>query len=454
VSGTVLERGAGRRPPGPSRWEAQRAFLRHRGNPIPFLLATARDHGDVAFFEAGPLDLFLLSHPDDIRDVLVTGNHDFGKGQGLQETKRILGDGLLTSEGDLHRRQRRLIQPLFHHARVAGYAEAMATAADRAADRLVDGAELDVHTAMMELTLAIVGRTLFDTDLEAADAARVRAALSAAMIGFDRVMLPGGELIERLPLQRNRRFREAKGELDGIVYGLIRERRATGDRGDLLSRLLSAQDEDGGGMADRLVRDEAMTIFLAGHETTANALTWTWYLLSQHPDVEARMHREIDEVLADRIPTVEDLARLPYTEMVLSESIRRYPPAWILGRMALRAHPVREYTMPEGSIALVSPYLVHHDPRWYPDPFRFDPERWAPDATAGRPKFSYFPFGGGPRVCIGESFAWMELRLVLATLARQWRFRLAHGARVALLPRVTLRPRFGMPMVSVARSPA
>jgi cytochrome P450 len=273
------------------------------------------------------------------------------------------------------------------------------------------------------------------------------------MIGFDRATLPGADLIDRLPLPRNRRFREGKAELDEIVHGLIRERRATGDRGDLLSMLLSAQDE-GGGMSDQLVRDEAMTIFLAGHETTANALTWTWYLLSQHPDVEARLHREVDDVLGSRLPGIRDLARLPYTEMVVSESIRRYPPAWILGRMAVRPHRVGRYTIPEGAIALVSPYLVHHDPRWYPDPFRFDPGRWRPEAASARPKFSFFPFGAGPRVCIGESFAWMELRLVLATLARRWRFRLAPGARVALLPRVTLRPRYGMPMVAEARLPA
>jgi cytochrome P450 len=418
----------------------------------PFLLATARDHGDIAFFRAGPFDIYLLSHPDDIRDVLVTRNHDFGKGQGLQETRRVLGDGLLTSEGELHRRQRRLVQPLFHHARIAGYAETMVASTDRASDRWVDGARLDAHQAMMELTLSIVGRTLFDTDVEASEADRVREALTAALAGFDRFTLPWSGLVERLPLPSNRRFREAKASLDEIIYGLIRERRTTGDRGDLLSMLLSAQEE-GEGMSDRQVRDEAMTIFLAGHETTANALTWTWYLLSQHPGVEARLAEEVDRELDGRPPNVDDLARLPYVEAVVTESMRLYPPAWILGRMAVREHPVREYVMPVGSTALLSPYVVHHDPRWFPDPFRFDPERWEPEAAAARPKFSYFPFGGGPRVCIGESFAWMELRLVVARTAQRWGFRLAPEARVELLPQVTLRPRYGMPMIAHRRTP-
>jgi cytochrome P450 len=298
---------------------------------------------------------------------------------------------------------------------------------------------------MLELTLAIVGRTLFDTDIEADEAARVREALSTALSGFDRFTNPWSGFVERLPLPRNQRFRAAKASLDDIVQGMIRERRATGDRGDLLSMLLAAQ-EDGQGMDDRQVRDEAMTIFLAGHETTANALTWTWYLLSQHPDVEANLHDEVDRVLEGRPPAAHDLARLPYTETVVSESVRCYPPAWILGRMAVRENSVREYVMPEGSVALMSPYIVQHDPRWFPDPFRFDPDRWTPDAAAARPKFSYFPFGGGPRLCIGESFAWMELQLVVATFARRWRLRLAPGARVDLLPQITLRPRYGMPM--------
>ncbi|MDQ3012143.1 MAG: cytochrome P450, partial [Acidobacteriota bacterium] len=244
--------------------------------------------------------------------------------------------------------------------------------------------------------------------------------------------------------------RQGRERLDLTIYRMIAERRASGeDRGDLLSMLMQARDVegDGSGMTDAQLRDEAMTIFLAGHETTATALTWTWYLLSQHPDIEAKFHAEVDQVLNGNLPTVEDYPRLRYTEMIFAESMRLYPPAWVIGRRALGDYRLGDYQIPARAIILMSQYVMHHNQKYFPDPERFDPERWTPEAREARPKFSYFPFGGGPRLCIGESFAWMEGVLVLATLAQQWRLRLVPGHSVEIQPLVTLRPKHGMRMV-------
>jgi cytochrome P450 len=439
------------RPPGPRGLGGKRDILRARRDVLGFLCGLRRRYGDVAFFGAGQLDVYLLSHPDAIRDVLVTHGGRFMKGQGLQETKRLLGEGLLTSEGEFHKRQRRLIQPMFHHSRIEGYGEVMVDHAARMAEAWTDGQELDVHRQMMRLTLGIVGTTLFDTDLRDREANQVAEALGKSLELFDRLTSPLFVLLMRFKFSpENRRFRGAKATLDQIVYRMIEERRRAGDRGDLLSTLLLAQEEREG-MTDLQVRDEAITIFLAGHETTSNALTWTWYLLSQHPEVEARLHEELDHVLSGRAPRVADLANLPYTHRVLTEAIRLYPPAWILGRRALVDHPVDGYTIPAGSIVITCQYIVHHDPRWFPNPDVFDPDRWLPELVAERPRYSYFPFGGGHRVCIGESFAWMEGELLLATLAQRWKLRLVPGHPVAMSPVVTLRPKHGMRMTVHAR---
>jgi cytochrome P450 len=324
--------------------------------------------------------------------------------------------------------------------------------ARRLSDTWDDGQVIDVHEQMMRLTLWIVARTLFDTDVEEGGTRQVAEALGTVLDLFDRLTSPLFILLARFGYSpEDRRFKEAKETLDRVIYGMIEERRRTGDRGDLLSTLLSAQEADGDRMSDLQVRDEAMTIFLAGHETTANALTWTWYLLSQHPDVEARLHQELDSILGDRPPTVADLPSLTYTERVLSESLRMYPPAWIVGRRALEDHEVDGYTIPAGSIVVASEYIVHHDPRWFPDPYRFDPDRWVPERVAKRPKFSYFPFGGGQRLCIGEPFAWMEGELLLATIAQRRKLRLVRGHPIGLSPVVTLRPKHGMRMTAHRR---
>jgi cytochrome P450 len=435
-------------PPGPKGQLIGGNFRPFRRDALSYLQQATREHGDIVHFRFGPQHVYFLNHPDHIKDVLVTHHQSFMKGRALQRSKRLLGEGLLTSEGDFHRRQRRLAQPAFHRGRIASYATVMTEMAARTASRWRDGETLDISQEMMRLTLAIVAKTLFDADVEA-EADEIGAALTAVMELFDMLLMPFSELLEKLPLPHVRRFRRAKERLDTTIYRIIEERRQSKeDRGDLLSMLLSARDEegDGGGMSDLQVRDEVMTLFLAGHETTSNALTWTWYLLSEHTEVEAKLHAELDAVLDGRPPTFEDVARLRYTEMVLAESMRLYPPAWAIGRLALKDYEVGGYTIPAKSLVLLSQYVTQRDERFFPEPARFDPERWTPEAKEARPQFSYFPFGGGPRRCIGEGFAWMEGILLIAALAQHWRMRLVPNHRVETNAVITLRPKYGMRM--------
>jgi cytochrome P450 len=440
---------ANSRPPGPplSRLAALRAFRR---DPIG-LLSTAATFGDVSYLKLPRFRAYLLNHPDLVRDVLVTGSQGFMKGPSMQAAKLVLGESLLTSEAEYHGRQRRMIQPIFHHDRIEGFADVMVERAVRASDRWRAGEILDVHREMAGLTLAVVGATLFGTDIEAEETRSVGQALALQLSMFGRVFSPLFQLSMRLPLPSNRRFERSKAALHAVMDRMIARRRSSGAAGeDVLSLLLRAQ-EDGAGMSDAQVRDEAMTLFLAGHETTSNALTWTWYLLSRHPDVEAKLHAELDEVLGGRLPTVADVPRLRLTEMVLTESMRILPPAWAIGRRALVDHHAGPYVVPAGSVVIVSPYLVHHDPRWYEDPEAFVPERWRDEERAGRPRNVYLPFGAGPRMCVGEHFARLEGVLVLATIAQRWRLDLVPGHRVELQPAVTLRPKHGMAMTADRR---
>lgn len=440
-------------PPGPRRSFSSLLPFGLGRDPLGFVSSLARTYGDIVHVIAAAEHLVLLNHPRFVKDVLVTNQRNFRKGRGLERARRLLGDGLLTSEGETHLRQRRLIQPAFHKERIASYAATMTDYADRVQCSWTDGATLDASEEMMRLTLAIVGRTLFDADVEA-QARNVGEALTAVLNSFWTSMLPFPDLLEQLPIPLLKRGRAARAQLDAIIYGLIAERRRSpGDRGDLLSMLLMAQDEEQGGrgMTDVQVRDEAMTIFLAGHETTANALAWTWYLLSQSPGVEARLHAEVDAVLSGRTPTMADLPKLGFVEQVITESMRLYPPAWIVGRRAIGEYAVDGYTLPPRSIVLVSPYVLHRDARFFPEPDRFMPERWTPEFRQALPPFAYFPFGGGTRRCIGESFAWMELVLVMATLAQQWRLRLVPGHPVVPQPVVTLRLKHGLRMTAERR---
>jgi cytochrome P450 len=413
-------------------------------DPLGFVQNLAREHGDVAFVRLGPEPFYLLSHPDHVRTVLVEQAHAFRKSRVVEEARRVLGDGLLTSEGDHHRRQRRMIQPAFHHARLEGYADAMAEEAAGRSSRWCDGHVVDVHREMYDLTLSIVGRTLFGSDVGERAATRVAGALEDALAMYEWLVLPLSNLIERIPTAGMRRFHAARASLDDVVFGMIRERRASSPGGDdLLSLLLAATDGEGGPnrMTDRQVRDEVMTLFLAGHETTSNALTWSWYLLSQDPAEGDAVAEEAARVLGARRATISDAAALARTRMVVAEAMRLYPPSWGMGRRAVEDVSIDGHTLPSGSSAMVSQWVIHHDPRWFPDPFRFDPGRWDAEAVAARPRYSFFPFGAGSRICIGEDFAWTEAVLLLATLARDWRLDLVPGQRIELEPRITLRPR-------------
>jgi cytochrome P450 len=341
---------------------------------------------------------------------------------------------------------------MFHRERIAGYGLTMVAEAERVRNQWADGDTLDVDREMMQLTLCIVGKTLFDTDVRAA-AGAIGRAMKDVVESFWLVMLPFHRVLDRLPLPRFRKSRVAREALNAFIYGMIADRRASGrDHGDLLSMLVAAQDDEtGAGMSDAQVRDEAMTLFLAGHETTANALTWTWYLLSEAPDVEARLHEEVDRVLMGRLPTMADVGALPFVEKVVTESMRLYPPAWIIGRRALQPYSIGGYLAPARALLLMSPYIVQRDARLYAEPDRFNPDRWTPEFKASLPRFAYFPFGGGPRQCIGESFAWMELVLLVATIAQRWRLRLVPGHPVAPKPLVTLRTKYGLRMTAHAR---
>lgn len=441
-------------PPGPrNAYPGQILFAMVR-DPLGFLLQTARKYGDVSSFKPAGLRIYLLNHPDLLQQVLAAQSQNFIKDQGLQMTKVLLGQGLLTSEGDLHKRQRRLVQPAFHRQRVASYASVMVEKSLEAGGKWRDGRKVDIHGEMMRLALLIVDKTLFGVDLES-KFTEVSGALDTALEVFkQRLMLPFAPLWQNLPLPSSFRLRRACRALHRLVMGMIAEHRKSGrDRGDLLSMLLLSEDPDGGGPMDDLqVRDEAITLLLAGHETTANALTYTWYLLSQNPEAEAELHAELKEVLGGRPPGLEDIPRLPYTEMVFSEALRLLPPAWALGYEALADTRIGDYVIPKNAIVLMSQYVMHRDPRWFPSPEKFMPERFTPEAKASRPRFAYFPFGGGPRQCIGEPFAWMEGILVLATLAQRWAPRAVPGYKLELFPSITLRPKRGMPMVLHQRS--
>ena len=438
-------------PPGPPRgfpFAGLRAFQR---DPIASLERVHARHGDVVHWRFGPRHVYLLAHPEHVRQVLVTEHRNFTKSKALQRARIVLGNGLLTSEGEFHLRQRRLAQPAFHRERIAALGATMVRFAGEAADRWLPGETLDVTREMNRLTLAIAGKTLFGADVQA-EADEIFSALTDTLEAFKRLTNPFGAILDRLPLPTTLRVKRAGARLDATVLRMVAARRAEGeDRGDLLSMLLAARDDegDGGGMTDRQLRDEVLTLFLAGHETTANALAWTWHLLAANPGAEAALHAELDAVLAGRAPTADDLPRLPCTRAVFAEAMRLFPPAWAIGREPKEAFSVDGFRVRAGSVVLMSPWLTHRDARWWPDPERFDPSRWTPEAEAAQPRFAYFPFGGGPRKCIGEGFAWTEGILVLAALARRWRFRAA-APQVGRQPLITLRP-VGLSMVAEPR---
>jgi cytochrome P450 len=411
---------------------------------LGFVCRLKREYGDVVAFRLGPERTVLLSHPEHLHEVLVRQHRAFQKGRRGDVSTQFLGEGLLNSEGARHQHQRRLLQPAFHRQRLAAYATVMTTHAARLSQSWQDGDALDITPAMMRVTLAIAATTLLDADVEA-EATAIGQAITTLLQRSPRVTLPLAPLLRRLPLPSQRRLRRAQEYLDTLIYRLIDARRATGGAtGDVLSMLVSAQTEDGSPLSARYIHDEALTLLLAGHETTALALSWTWYLLAQHPDVDAAMQAEIQSVLGGRLPTVEDLPQLQYTRMVFTEALRLYPPAWLMTRRAREEVVIGDYRFPQGTFFLLSPYLTHRDPRFFPDAEAFVPTRWAAPPDAGPARYAYVPFGGGPRQCLGEGFAWMEGLLVLTTLAQMWRMQLVSGPPVAPWGPVTLRPKQGI----------
>lgn len=442
---TIIERRGYRFPPGPKSdliWQVLRR--RRPVAPIEFFQRLVRDYGDVAHYRVRRQHVIFVNLPEYIQEILVTQNDNFVKERTVQRSKLLLGEGMITAEGAAHRQQRQAATPAFRREHIPAYAGIMVEEAAHTRDAWSPGASLDISLEMMHLTLNIVARALFDTDL-GAEVREVAAAINTIMGLYHFMLLaPAAERLVKLPLPKVGAFRRARARIDRTVMRMIEEHRAgRSDGDDLLAMMLRAHGTHGN---DRQLRDEVVTIFLAGYETVSNALTWTWYLLSQNPEAERRLHAEVDSVLAGGDATAADYPRLRYTEMVLAESMRLYPPAWGMGRLALRDFELGPYRLPAGTTVAMSQYILHRDPRYFRDPERFDPERFSAEAKATRPKFAYFPFGGGARQCIGEAFAWMEGTLVLATIARRWKLRLDATQRVEVEPLITLRPKYGMRM--------
>jgi cytochrome P450 len=430
-------------PAGPSDGLKRWSLGPVSNSPLEYFSRAAREYGDVVGMRVLNFKTIFINHPDLIEEVLVTNARNYSKGRVLRANRHVFGEGLLTSEGEFWLRQRRLAQPAFHRARIASYAATMVDYTQRLLEGWRDGEERDVHQEMMRLTLQIVGKTLFDADVES-DAREVGKSLELLLeIGanFRRTIF----VPHWLPTATNRRVKREIAQIEKILYRIIAERRASGrDAGDLLSMLLAAQDEDGSRMTDKQLRDEAITLFLAGHETTASTLSWTWWLLAQNPVVASKLHAELDSVLGDRAPCLDDLQKLVYTGQVVTESLRLYPAAWGLARLVVEDHEIAGYPVTKGMGVAMAQWVVHRDPRWYDAPDEFRPERWENDLMKKLPRFAYFPFGGGPRQCIGNNFALMEAALVLATIAQKFRLRLVPTHRVLPLASITLRPRHGV----------
>ncbi len=433
--------------PGPSRLRLLRDYSKIRRNLVAYLAGLAEEYGDVVLL---PLrcPTFLLRDPADIKHILVSNYANYHKTGGLRVGKELFGDGLVTSEIPLHPRQRRLIQPVFQRRSVAGFADCMTRTTRRRSDEWPDGGTIDLGVEMMHITLAIVGQVLFGVDLTR-DAQHIGNAFLRSQIEITRAQ-------HGLPLPKifrspgRRRYRRALRSIDDYVFGLIADRRSLSSPSpprDLLALLLASRGEDGEPMDNRLVRDESVTALMAGHETVSNSLVWTFYLLAQHPQVAGRLLDEIDRVMDGRLPTAADLDSLPYTEMVFAESLRLYPPAWTLARRVLQPDLLPSgLLLPADSEVLLPQFVCHRNPKYFPDPQRFDPERFDPRVKRDIPQFAYFPFGGGPRYCVGESFAQMEAILLIATILQQHEIELLPGQDIVPQALISMRPRNGIRM--------
>lgn len=442
------------RPPGPPpRRGGLRSlgyFYRFATDPFGFVGERFERYGDIYFAPADDTGLFVLRHPDHIREVLALRANRYRKQHSaFARLSQVLGQGLLTADGEPWKRHRRMIQPAFHRQRLATYAEVMVDETERTIATWRDGEVRDIAREMVDLTLRVVSRALFSHNAQGETDVVARA------MGMLNGALSRPPLLPRwVPNPTRNRVQRAVQRLDDLVYGLVDDRRAAIDRGDrdlphdLLQAMVEAVDEEGdqGSLSRQEVRDELVTLFLAGHETTSHALTWTFLLLSRNPAQRARLHEELDAVLAGRAPTFEDLEALALTERVMHESMRLYPPAFALARRAIEDTEVGGYFVPAGSEVVIWTWMTHRDPRWYPAPLVFRPDRFSPEARAARPRMAYLPFGGGPRACIGSMFSLVESRLVLATIARRFELELLPGARVLTRPSITLAPRHGLPM--------
>ena len=454
VFAQIDTRKAGRQdPPGPRGHPLWGSMLDFQRDQLRFILDVARRYGDVAQYRIANLSFIQVSHPEGVKRILQENSHNYVKGAMWEKFSFALGHGLFVSEGPLWLRQRRLMQPAFHRQQLAAFGSLMTESALQMLRRWERTRQpIDVFAEMTSLTMDVITRALFSARLPETRQALSRAIttlLDHVAFTFEVPFYPPVQV----PLPRNLRLRAALQELDRLVYAILRERREhPGETGDLLATLIEARDENTGqGMSEKQIRDEVLTLFLAGHETTANALTWTFYLLAQHPEVAHRLHAELEQVLAGRLPTAADYPSLVYNRMVIEEAMRLYPPAWITNRTALVDDEIGGYHIPAGANVAVSPYVTQRDPALWPEPERFDPERFTPEREAGRPRFAYFPFGGGPHQCIGQGFAQLEATLVLATVAQRYSLALLPGQSVELHPSVTLRPRRGLKMAVVEK---
>lgn len=439
-------------PPGPRGLALLSSMRALQRAPLPYLVDLQRHYGDIVGVRFLSWQGCLVFHPEAIQQILQEHHRSYNKDFfALNAFKAFVGNGLVTNNGDSWLQQRRLMQPAFHRKHLSSFGALMTDTAVAMLERWQGYAEhgqpLDVAAEMMRVTLLVAGRSLFDLDLSDQTETVGRTVTTLSRLVPEAMAMPFPPL--SVPTPRNRRINAAIHTLDAIVQGLIQERRQRAiERGDVLSLLLLARDEETGqGMSDQQVRDEVMTLLFAGHETTSNLLAWTWFLLATHPEVEQRLQAELDAVLGGRLPTVEDLAHLPYGHRVLEETLRLYPPAWSLARKALAEDDLGGYVLPASTIILMSPYVTHRHPAFWEEPERFDPDRFTPERVAVRPRYAYFPFGGGPRQCIGNTFALMEAHLILATVAQRYRLRLVPDHPVEPQALLTLRPRDGLPML-------
>lgn len=433
-------------PPGPKPDLILGNLLAFRKDPLGFYRSCAREYGDVAHFSIANVQVYLLSHPKLIEEVLSRNASNFMKGRVLRSSRALLGNGLLTSEGDFWRRQRRLSQPAFHRNRIVEYAKTIAQLTDRMMAGWEGGDVRDIHQDMKQLTTEIIAKILLGAEVMA-DAKAIATALRVAREELANRMRFGLMIPEQIPAPGNIRFKRAVARLDTIVLRIIQARREEGSGGaDLLSALLQAQDADQSQVTDQQLRDEVMSIFVAGQETTALALTWTFFLLAEHPEQMVRLRTEVRETLGGRTPEFADTTSLRYTEMVVKESLRLYPPSWTIPRQAIHDCEIGGYFVPAGTSVTASQWVMHRDPRFFAEPEQFRPERWAAGLEKSLPPFVFFPFGGGPRQCIGQSLAMTELVLILAMLAREFEFKLQADPPVIPWPSVTIYPRHGIRM--------